>query len=85
MPLHQEATDKKYGKKQVVSLSDPDFTGTEWDLLRAGAHDDSEVPRSTSQNDVISKVDKVAADLKSKLTSEADDLQLISGITKFVN
>ena len=87
--LHQKAMEEKYGEKSTAPhnpSSTPDFTGTAWDLIRAGAQEDAENPIDppATPDDMIQKVDQLACDLKNKLTNESDDLQLVSGITKFV-
>lgn len=81
--------EEKYGQKSVAApntSSTLDFTGTEWDLIRAGAQEDTETPLDppATQGDMIQKVDQLAHDLKNKLANESDDLQLVDGITKFV-
>ena len=56
--------------------------------MRAGAEGDTEtsdpIPPTQEHDSVILKVDQLADDLKNKLINESDDLQLISGISKFV-
>ena len=49
--LHQRALEERYkqAKKVSNSISQPDFAGTEWDLIRSGAHD---VPTTFDQCDI---------------------------------
>ncbi len=89
--LHQRALEEKYiqDKKDIsISASQPDFTGTEWDLIRSGAQDDSttsDVPIETyTDYEHMSKmIESMAEDMKKSLLH--NDPQLSSGIDKFIS
>ena len=69
-----------------------DFTGSCWDLVRAGAQDDNDNPSNkkiateilspAKKEELHTNIEKLAVTLKSKL--ESNDPQLIPGIEKFL-
>ena len=89
--LHQRALEEKYtlAKKDIaISESQPDFTGTDWDLIRSGALDDpttSDVPIKTHTDyEHMSKmIECMAEDMKKNLLR--NDPQLSSGIDNFIS
>ena len=75
--------------ENIATTNTSDFTGTSWDVIRAGALDDTiengteEMILDSSQKaDLISKIDSLAQSLKNHLDS--NDPQLIPGIKKFL-
>ena len=89
--LHQRALEEKYTqiKKDVsASTSQPDFTGTEWDLIRSGAQDDPTVcnvsmETYTDYEHMSKMIESMAEDMKNNLLR--NDPQLSSGIDKFIS
>ena len=88
--LYQRALEEKYTlvKKDVsTSTSQPDFTGTEWDLIRSGAQDDPTVCNVSMETytdyEYMSKmIESMAEDMKKNMLR--NDPQLSSGIDKFI-
>ena len=91
IPLHQEELEDKYQKhkqENTYSLDLPDFSGSQWDLIRAGSHDQQEIsstPASLcSVEDTCNKINEVMLNLKKQLRQQPPDEQLVSGAKKFV-
>ena len=65
------------------SLDTMDFTSTHWDLIQAGAYEDSEEPAtdkiSPNVEETRKMIDSVAEDLKRRLREHPLDEQLFSG------
>lgn len=75
--LHQEELEDKYQKhkqENTYSLDLPDFSGSQWDLIRAGSHDQQEIsstPASLcSVEDTCNKIDEVMLNLKKQLRQQ---------------
>ena len=75
--------------ENIATTNISDFTGTSWDVIRAGALDDTiengteeMILDSSQMADLISKIDSLAQSLKNHLDS--NDPQLIPGIKKFL-
>ena len=73
---------------KTIKDSGGDFTGSCWDIIRAGALDDTEkgveINNEEKKADLVRKIDNIAATLKQKLNTDFNDPQLIPGIEKFV-
>ena len=68
-------------------MDEPNFKGTEWDVIRAGAMEVDEQTGHNSKSDqtqeLCDKIDSVASTLKGMLQS--GDPQLSSGVAKFMD
>ena len=90
--IHRQSLDDQFGKEkskeqmQKGDMEEPNFEGTEWDLIRAGAMEVDEQTGHNSDSDqtqeLCDKIDGVTSTLKGMLQS--GDPQLSSGVSKFI-
>ncbi len=99
--VHQKQLQKQYGsepndgptQESTTENREPNFEGTEWDLIRAGSLDDEmekeqidnstfEYSKEEEYSALCDRIDAVAETLKNKLKSH--DPQLTTGVSKFL-
>lgn len=87
--LHENVAPTTTNTANTNTANTSDFTGSSWDVVRAGALDDNnddtgvtEILDSTRKRDLLDKIDSMAETMKHQLDS--NDPQLVPGIEKFL-
>ena len=89
--LHQESLEghSTCQNRNNISTDKPEFRGSQWDLIRAGASDGAENNETDCYNELPDEetcalIDSVAENLKQRLREQPLDRQLLFGSQKFV-
>lgn len=93
--IHQKDLQAKYGKDRADSTTEelscadagdePNFEGSAWNLIRAGARDSDDSEYEENEHlELCRKIDTMSEKLK-KILASHDNPQLASGVHKFLN
>ena len=80
--IHQQSLDEQFGKEkskeqmQKGDMEEPNFEGTEWDLIIAGVVVDEQTGHNSDSQELCDNIDSVANTLKA--------IGLSSGVSKFM-